>query len=158
PALRDGMAHTPFQYRVLVPFVLARVMGLFPSFAPNGNVLILPAEGLFHLAITGVCVFYLRRRGVSPLSAVLGALPVALLPFFYFVIPRFRPYFFPSDTAGCFFLLACLLFGSLRRWGWFSALFLLGTFNRETTVLALIAVALSARRQPLDRSGHRWLV
>ncbi len=152
--LMGGTAETPFQYRVLIPFLLGALSHAFPSFEAVLGSVLLVVEVVFHLGSVAMCVAYLRRRGASLTAAAFGALPIAIVPFLYFVVPPFRPFFYPSDTAGCFFLLGCLITASAGRWGWFSALFLIGTFNRETTLLALAAVALTTLRGPRSRPAR----
>jgi hypothetical protein len=158
PALVTGTAATPFQHRVLIPFVFRKLCELVPELASALQTLTTISEALFHLAAVLAATLYLRRRGASALTATLSALPIALLPFLYFVVPPFRPFFYPSDTASLFFLLACLILASERKWTAFAVLFVLGTVNRETTVLALATAALAAWRAPRDRLGTLTLV
>lgn len=142
-----GQADTPFQYRLLVPKLTYFVVTLVPSLISETRLCLGVAEWLFFVAAFA-CVHRLPRHlapgsVVAPSRVVLGLLAV---PFAYLVLPPFRPFYNACDTPSVFFLIACVLALVAERRALFAVLFLVGTLNRETTLVVLVAWALAAYR------------
>ena len=136
-ALAAGVASTPYQYRVLVPWL---VRGAVEAH------LIRPESELATFARIQVVVLVLLavvfRRYLSlfikdpVLTSVMALSLYAVLPFNYFNLPYY-PYDIPSVM---FFTLGLILIHN-RNWRWFYPLFAVATLNRETSIfLAVVTV------------------
>src|SRR5467141_3903723 len=107
-ALAAGVASTPYQYRVLVPWIVRAAVEM-------------------HLI-----------RPESEMAMFVGLQVVALsvyaiLPFNYFNLPYY-PYDVPSVV---FFTLGLILIHD-RNWVWFYPLFGIATLNRETSIFLTV--------------------
>jgi hypothetical protein len=153
-----GQASTPFQYRLLVPKLVYFVVTLFPPLLSETRLCLDVAEWLFFVgAFAGVDrLAWVLSRG-SPLAAPRVVLGLLAVPFAYLVLPPFRPFNNASDVASLFFVVACVLALVAGRRGLFAALFLVGTLNRETTIVVLVAWGLVAYRERALRRDGPWL-
>ena len=152
--LTDGTALLPFQYRDAVP---ALVRGLRAA-VPGLDRVDLPWTYGAVEAVAGVGVWasvahMLRPLVSSAAASRVGALAVFVPLAFNLVVPwRYNAIFFPYDTpsVAVFALgLGLLLRGDLRA---YLVVFVLGTFNRETTCfLAVAYLALAVGREPWRR-------
>ena len=137
-ALAAGVASTPYQYRVLVPWMV-RVATDLHVIRPESQMAMFRVIQVIALILLAV-VF---RRYLSlfiadrVLTSVMALTLYAILPFNYFNLPYY-PYDVPSVL---FFTLGVILIHD-ERWWWFYPLFVVATFNRETTIfLAVITAA-----------------
>lgn len=133
----DGTAHKPFQFRMLVPWLVGG----------------LQATGLRELtlyrifdALSVVGIFYTFRYYLSGFidKDVAGLLSFSVfyaLPWNY-LLAREIPILLPYDLASIVFMTLALAFVHRRKWLWFYAVFALGAINRETIVFVTIAFAL----------------
>jgi hypothetical protein len=136
-ALAAGVASTPYQYRVLVPWLVRGVTELH-LIRPESQVALfmaLQVVALFLLAI--VVRRYLSMFITDQVLTSVAALSVyAILPFNYFNLPYY-PYDVPSVV---FFTLGLILIHD-EKWSWFLPLFALATLNRETSIFLAVATA-----------------
>ena len=140
-----GTAPTPFQYRALIPYLVRAVSGMHAggrALVTAGSLFfwIQCASTFFLVLATGwwlACVFPRRGARVLALSIFLG------LPFNY-LLDRFLALRYPSDFPSLLFFTLGLIFIRRRRWGCFYPLFVIATFNRETTLLLTVIYLLTA--------------
>ena len=145
-ALAAGVGTTPYQYRVLVPWLVrgAVAAGLLPSDADIPAFVAL--EGLALVALA--CAFrqylslFIDDRLVTSVAALSA---YAVLPF-----NDLRGPFLPYDTPSIVFFATGLVLIRRQSWRWFFPLFTLATLNRETSIFltAAFAVALYDEYRP----------
>ena len=124
----DGTAEAPFAYRVLMPWVL-RTLCRFDGVGDP----MLADVGLRVLVLYGLMVL-LRRWMRHFATATLADLSPLLLGI---ILPGTFYWYWPYDFAGFFFWTACLLTLVERRYSLYLLCFILGSLNRETTVLLI---------------------
>lgn len=144
--LAAGQAAAPFQYRALVP-VLAGWVGrwagpaaVVPAYAAVEAV---SAFGLF-IAFAGWLRSFFGGRTVGTLLALSVFYPLFLT---MAVSPRAHPFFFPGDTFGIMVFTLGLWALHRRAWGWYYLIFVVGTFNRETTCFLTFIYCFTAFKQ-----------
>jgi len=133
-SLVAGVASTPYQYRVLVPWLVRAALAAH---------LIRPDSQMAAFAVIQTVVLVLLafafRRYLSlfikdpVLSSVMALTLYAVLPFNYFNLPYY-PYDIPSVLS---FTVGMLLIYE-RRWLWFYPLFVAATLNRETSIFLTV--------------------
>ncbi|MBK6644839.1 MAG: YdeI/OmpD-associated family protein [Anaerolineales bacterium] len=157
-----GRAPTPFQYRVLVPWLAGKVHNILDHYSlveDLEQVKYLFEYG-FVLALFGVFVYaspYLvlndPNTGLKTRSlvrVVSGCLLMLTLPF-HFIIPT-TVYYYPYDISSILFFVLGLVFLRLEKWGAFLVVFVIGTFNRETTIfLSFIYLLTNWKNTPRAR-------
>lgn len=134
-ALAAGVASTPYQYRVLVPWLVRGAVELH---------LIRPESELATFARIQVVVLVLLafvfRRYLAlfikdpALTSVMALSIFAILPFNYFN----RPYY-PYDIPSVMFFTLGLILIHDEKWLWFYPLFAIATLNRETSIFLTVA-------------------
>ena len=154
----EGTALTPFQYRVVVPWTVDLLRSV-PVLAD------LPLDAfrfgseflftfLLFITFRAYIGCFVRDRVKSTLSVLLLAWA---LPFHY-ILPTTEQLglYYVYDIPSVFFFTLGLLLLYKRRWLLFYPVFLLATFNRETTCfLTLIYLLTSFRRARSQESGAR---
>lgn len=151
-----GTAWAPFQYRALVPWIVAATdhLGLIEAGAHRAAFAVIEAGAayLLVLAIERLLRLY-YPRATSALVA-----PMVFVPLLFTLATPFRsnPYLYPYDTPAVLFMALGLLLLLQRRWWLFYPLFALATLNRETTCfLTVIYVLGSIGAEPWRRvAGH----
>jgi len=145
-ALAAGIASTPYQYRVLVPWIVRGALdaGLV---RPDWQ---MAAFAAIQFACLVLLAFVFRRYlslfiGDRRLVSVMALTIYAVLPFNYFNVP-----YYPYDVPSVLFFTLGLLLIHERRWGWYYALFVIATLNRETSVFLVVATVFAY----FDR--YRW--
>jgi hypothetical protein len=144
--LASGEAAAPFQYRALVPAVagwMARLAGTASVVPAYAAVEALSAFGLF-IAFAGWLRSFFGGRTLCNLLALSVFYPLLLT---MAVSPRAHPFFFPGDTFGILVFTLGLWALHKRAWGWYYVIFLVGTFNRETTCFLTFIYCFTAFRQ-----------
>ncbi len=145
-----GVAATPYQYRVLVPF-LVRQLTLPTAGGPAAlksgywvaEFLALVALGF---AVRGYLALFIRDRA---LASILALSTYALLPFNY----RIQD-FYPYDVPSMLFFTVGLILIHERRWRLFYPLFVVATINRETSIFLTAATALIwSGREPVRETA-----
>lgn len=158
PALVEGTADTPFQYRVLVPWLVGRVLRVEAVRRAAGSPLDLfratefLATFLLLLAFRRYVGEFIANRVARDLLAI-GIFGVLVI---HFVLPREIPFWYPSDIPALLFFTLGLLWIRRGLWVAFYPLFVVATFNRETTLfltLAWLLVGLG-RERPALLAGH----
>lgn len=152
-----GEAIVPMQYRVLIPWVvsgLRRVLGSSWSFRDYELAIgVVSGLGLW----LGVAALQRQTTRDPWASACLWALlAFPLLPFHY-IFPRAN-YYYCYDVASVAFYAILLAAMARRSWIAYYPLFVLATFNRETTAFLVPIFLLTSRpksaRQLFGMLGH----
>ncbi|MBE0683795.1 MAG: hypothetical protein IH589_17960 [Anaerolineales bacterium] len=152
--LVNGRADTPFQYRFLIPW-LARTshpylehLHLADSIDETKDLF----EFSFVFALLGVFIYcspYLvlndpqsniRRNSLVRWAA--AWLLMLALPFHY-ILPL-KTYYYPSDIPAILFFVLGLTFLRQKKWSLYYLIFIIGTFNRETTIFLSIVYLLTS--------------
>lgn len=157
-ALTAGDALLPFQYRALVPAVVHAAIWAVPALEHvDLRLLYAPIEAAAAVGVWAAVAALLRALDVPAASARLAALGVFVPLLFNLAAPwRYNAVFFPYDTLSVAFFALGLALLLRRAWWPFYALFVIATFNRETTcflAVAWVAVALGRERLPVV-AGH----
>jgi hypothetical protein len=133
-ALAAGVASTPYQYRVLVPWIVRAAVEMH-LIRPESEMAMF--VGLQVVAL--ILLAFVFRRYLSlfitdrVLTSVMALSVYAILPFNYFNLPYY-PYDVPSVV---FFTLGLILIHD-RNWVWFYPLFAIATLNRETSIFLTV--------------------
>lgn len=148
--LEQPGAATPFQYRVLTPWL---VRGLHESVLTGvGPLVIFRWLDVLAIAAAWLATRALARSVLGP-SLANGAafLLLALLPF-HFVFSREYPFWYAWDMTSIAVFATGLWLMQRRSWAAYYALFALGTLNRETTCfLTLVLLGTEWRTMPRAR-------
>ncbi|WP_298003338.1 MULTISPECIES: hypothetical protein [Anaerolinea] len=138
----EGSAPSPYQYRVLVPFLAEAIFRVERLFFSDWR-----AFALSYIVLNGLALFFWLWAGFALLRvwfrreyALIGTLFVAAVMPLTFYDHYFQPW---SFWEALFYTLALLLMAQGRR-GWLGLVVLLASLNRETGVLILPAFALTA--------------
>jgi len=138
-AMIDGTARTPFQYRILIPWLVGYLRDI------TGLSVMALYQLAEALAVAGVILStrylllgFFPRRSATILS--FGAL--LILPWNY-LLPREIALFIPADLPAVAFFTLGLALIARGKWTAFYPLFIIATFNRETTCFLSGAFALT---------------
>lgn len=155
-ALLTYTADLPFQYRVLPIWIMRLIAGYLPDFSLPAGVWISHAAALKFaraaimvefvsvLATLFAFRYYMKLLLGGARSAALATLSLLVaLPFVY-LLPRYHALWFPSDLPALLFFLLGIICLYKRAWGYFYLIFLVGTFNRETTILLTFVYLVTA--------------
>jgi hypothetical protein len=135
-ALVAGVASTPYQYRVLVPWLVRGALEAHVIEPASQMAAFAVIQTVFLVLLAFVFRRYLSRFIRDRVLASVMALTIyAILPFNYFNLPYY-PYDIPSVM---FFTLGLLLIYD-RDWRWFYPLFVAATLNRETSIFLVVVV------------------
>jgi hypothetical protein len=135
-ALVAGVASTPYQYRVLVPWLVRGALAAHVIDPASQMAAFAVIQTVFLVLLAFVFRRYLSRFIRDRVLASVMALTIyAILPFNYFNLPYY-PYDIPSVM---FFTLGLLLIYD-RDWRWFYPLFVAATLNRETSIFLVVVV------------------
>ena len=144
PAVVSGYADAPERYRVLVPYTTAAF----------GRITHLPAEDAWDLTRLAwifaayVILYAYLHTWFSAAHALLGALLVAAtLPLTFT-----NSWAHPDHMAELALFTAGCLAVARGRDGWFAAILIVSSLNRETTAFLVLLYAVAAPRRP-----HVWI-
>lgn len=149
-----GEADSPFQYRILMPFLI----GIAAAVNHIENLLLVDAG--FRLLTLFALMLVLRRwmrHFVNPLLADVSPLLLGVM------LPWSFHFYWPYDFSGILIWTACLLALVERRYALYLTLFAIGTFNRETTFFLMAIFAVTqweslGKRETMKRTGHQLLI
>jgi hypothetical protein len=162
--LLEGTAYTPFQFRALIPWIVRGLTELqFPAtFA--FKLVDLTSIFLLCVAFRYYLSFFLKDRR---LNAILALSLFYVLPFTFLqtnlhtcknwfplmeltFINAFNTQWFPCtnwypwDLASILFFTLGLIFIYKENWQWYYPLFIVATFNRETTLFLVLVYVFTA--------------
>jgi hypothetical protein len=147
-----GTALTPMQYRVLLPFLVRQLQAAeLPLLAGWGLGAYQRALDLLGcVAVLYSARYFWRSLGYRSGQAMAGSVLFALVLPFQFLLPTIR-FHYCYDLPSIAFFTLCL--GALVRRSWlvFYPVFILATFNRETTAFLVpifLLVSLGRDRWP----------
>jgi len=146
--LIDGTAYRPFQYRILIPWLVGRIHDLtgISSEALYQSVEALATIGVV-LALRYFLAEHFRGRALDTFSAAI----LLILPWNY-LLPQEIALIIPSDLPAVMFFTLLLALMSRQKWRWYYPLFALATFNRETTCfLTVVYLLVNWKRVPAKR-------
>ena len=149
-----GEADSPFQYRVLMPFLIGIAA------AANHIEAFLLVDVGFRLLTLFALMLVLRRwlrHFVNPVLADVSPLLLGVM------LPWSFDFYWPYDFSGILIWTACLVAMVERRYALYLALFAIGTFNRETTFFLMAIFAVTqweslGKRETMKRTGHQLLI
>lgn len=143
--LLDGIADKPFQYRILIPFLVNQLSSLL-EFSPKSLFQIIEVLSTFFLIITfrNLLLAITKNRIKSTLFAYSL---IIILPF-NFLIPL-TPYY-PSDIPSILFITIGYFLLYKNKMGFYYLILFIGTFNRETTVLLILIFILNYWRKGIN--------
>ena len=156
-ALIRGEGHIPYQYRVLIPFLVGELEALHlvplietilsPLNIPELSAALnstpytaAPFVFLEILSVWGLIVAFYRLLTQFPGGAIRRALGVSLLLALLVLVPRLTPdarLWYPSDMPAILVVVLGYLLLFNGKVQLFYPLFILGTLNRETTLFML---------------------
>jgi len=133
----------PFDFRMLMPALIVSTRALL-----GGKPSVLSVFHVYDVAAIVGAVYALRRLAFLALNDRREALLTSLaLPFVlacHFVAPRLFPFWYAWDMSTVFFVTVLLVLVRERRWLVFYPLFVLATYNRETTFVVSMVYAFTA--------------
>ena len=145
--LTVGTGWTPFQFRVLVPWLVGGLhdLGAFPDGNWRlGYILVeVGATLLIYLTFARWIDLYFERQQGRWL-AFLIYIPL----YFTFASPiRVNAFYYPWDTPSVAFFIVGLYLIQQKQWGIYYVVFALATLNRETACFLTVIYALTAVRR-----------
>lgn len=157
PRLLSATAEIPFQYRVLVPWIVNLLGGNVSLFW------VIEAMATFCLLLSFLFLLRTLQPSIHPLwsfSILYGMLTITVLS----PVKEAR-FFYPWDTPSVAFTAAGLALLYRKDWRWVYPLFFIATLNRETTYLLIGVCLLWAPKHALGLSaiwvsvkGFLWLL
>ena len=154
-----GTAITPFQFRALIPWTVS----LFQD-TPWGahfslEQLRFGSEWIFTFLLLVVFRAYMAHMLSGRWRPTLATLVLACVLPFHFLLPQEFPFYYVYDIPSVFFFTLGLLLLYRRNWLLFYPVFLLATFNRESTCfLTVVFLITSFRGEWLPASLRKYLV
>jgi hypothetical protein len=128
-ALIDGTAYKPFQFRILIPWLVGTLNNV------TGVAVIVLYQIIESISVIGLIFssrYFLRRYFEPPLVDIF-AFGVALLLPWHYLLPREIALVVPSDIPAVMFFTLLLALMVRKNWIWYYPVFIIATFNRETT-------------------------
>jgi hypothetical protein len=160
-SLLEFRADVPFQYRALVLWVVNLIAPVVPKFHLPPNIWLVANLDLDHaravvlveMSSVVLLVFsfrwYLKRFFKNSTLCILLSFTIFYGLSFNFLLSPFAPFWYPYDVPGLLFFTIGLTLLYKEQWGLYYPLFLLATFNRETSVLlSVLFLFTSAGKHP----------
>jgi hypothetical protein len=144
-AVSAGIASTPYQYRVLVPWIVRALvtMNLLPATAQQTAFTVLSAASAVLLVVV-LRLFVLSFINERAVASVAALSVHAVLPLLSFSSP-----YAPDDLPAVLFFTVGLICVHRRAWWSMLVLFTAATLNRETSLLlTVVTIATGAGRVP----------
>jgi hypothetical protein len=144
-SIAAGVASTPYQYRVLVPWLVRALVtaNVLPAAAqqPAFSVISATCAVLLVVVLRAFVLVFVKERVVASVAALSVH---AVLPMLSFSTP-----YTPDDLPAVLLFTAGLGFVYRRAWGPLLVLFAVATLNRETSLLlTVVTIATTAGRVP----------
>ncbi len=142
--IANHVGNKPWQYRILVPEIAKALhqLNLPVGLTLYGWARVIELGALFLsvVAFRRYLELFLHDRRLCSIFAMMIFL---VLPFhLFFPRPYFANYWF--DTPAMLFLILGLTFLHQKKWAWYYGLFVVATFNRETTCFLTLAYLFTA--------------
>ena len=146
-----GTANKPFQFRMLVPWI---VQGLQSLTGGETKTLYRAVDAVATLGIYYATRYYLRSW-FSAVASATAAFSVFLVLPWNFILARDVPIYLPYDMASIAFFTLGLAFLRRGRWTLYYPLLAVATVNREITIFLILAFAIS---QWATMSRRKWAI
>lgn len=146
-ALAQGLAPTPYQYRILVPALVGLLQRLTD----------LPADSLYRIIefLATAALLYAFRAFINLFARHQGLASLSTLLLAYTLPYNFTyTFFYPYDLPAVLFTTLGLLALYRRQWAFYYAIFIIATFNRETSYFLTLVYLASA----LGREGWKPVI
>jgi hypothetical protein len=130
-----GVGVVPFQYRILMPIIINVLMKIFHgfTFASSPNQIMKVMEFVSTVFLVFAYRAYISLFIENRVVASAGALSLFyVLPFNY--LNNYGDWYYPYDIPSVLFITLGLILLYKRSFTWYYPLFILATFNRETTI------------------------
>jgi hypothetical protein len=167
--LVDGTATTPMQYRVLVPWLarllepaipyvplISHINGIRKGFALGSTLLLLLVFYRFIQTLILTHYASIKNDDRGTLACCSVYLLMLVLPF-HFLTPRIHDvWYYPSDVPSLLFFTLGMWTLHKKQWRLYYPIFMLATFNRETSCfLTIYMLLLMLDVKPFSRLlGH----
>ncbi len=150
--LVGGQAWAPFQYRALVPWLIAGADRLGLVAGGDLRLAFATVEAISAFLLVAAMERLLKLYFPATRAALLA--PAVLIPLvFTLATPvRANAYLYPYDTPAVLFMAVGLWLLLARKWWAFYPLFAVATLNRETTCFLTIMYLLGALRRYAPRT------
>lgn len=138
-ALIDGTAHKPFQFRILIPWLVGALNNI------TGVTIITlyqVIESISVIALVFCTRYFFRTYFEPPIVDYLSFAVVLVLPWHY-LLPREIALVIPSDIPAVMFFTLLLALMVNKKWLWYYVIFAIATLNRETTCFVTIIFLLA---------------
>ncbi|WP_028324528.1 hypothetical protein [Desulfatirhabdium butyrativorans] len=144
--LLTNNADTPFQYRVLVPWLVQSVSRWLSPNLLSPIQMFRMAEFFFTFSLCIVFRSYINLFIEDAMRSSVYALSIfLLLPYQYiFYSPSLHSIFYPSDVPSVFFFTLGLILIYKKNWFLYYPIFAIATFNRETTIFLVFICWITA--------------
>jgi hypothetical protein len=160
-ALVKGIAYTPFQFRALIPWIARGLTELKLPLSLTFILIDLASTFLLCMALRYYLSFFLKDRR---LNAILSLSLFYVLPFTFlrpnlYTCTNWYPLvqftslqeirfpctnWYPWDIASILFFTLGLAYIFKQNWKWYYPLFVVATFNRETTLFLMLVYIFTA--------------
>ena len=135
-----GAAYLPFQYRALVPWLVRALAQLpWPQSVSTLNLFLI----VEFISIVLLCAAFRRYLSFfienKPLNSLLALSLFYVLPFHFI-----GSFWYPWDMPSLLFFTLGLISLYEQKWQWYYPLFVVATFNRETTYFLSLLYLLTA--------------
>lgn len=141
----DGTAYKPFQFRMLVPWMVGGLSSFIPA---DPKTLYQWIDVAAVLGLFYAFRYHLKSHFQGAAANVLPFLVFYSLPWNY-LLPRDLPLILPYDLAAVALFTLGLALLQRRRWTWYYLVFAVATLNRETILfLTLIFAIVEYQRLP----------
>lgn len=128
-ALINGTAYKPFQFRILIPWMVGAINSV------TGVGVLLLYQIIESASVIGLIFstrYFLRNYFTPPLVDIFSFGVLLLLPWNY-LLPREIALVIPADIPAVMFFTLLLGLMVRKNWLWYYILFAVATVNRETT-------------------------
>lgn len=137
--LANFNAYTPFQYRILIPYLAY----LIKSILPNQSFFF-----IYQIILLSILFFSCKmlRIYLKQFNLDSNSINLSVLVYFYILLwnyPALGIWFYPYDIPAMFFFIIGLYFIKKEKFLYFYPIFLIATLNRETIIIILLAYILS---------------
>jgi hypothetical protein len=151
-SLLNNSADVPFQYRMLVPWLVNVLYNLNLPFLDSPIRLFQVVEFIFtFLLIITYCSYVSLFIKNDMITYIISLVIFFILPFnFIFYTKINEALYYPSDIPSIFFFTLGLLLIFKKNWFLYYLAFIIATFNRETTIfLTFICLVTSIEKNKL---------
>ncbi len=136
-SLAQGLAPTPYQYRILIP----ALVGLLQSLTD------LPTDSLYRIIefLATTALLYAFRAFINLFASHLSLASLFTLLLAYALPYNFTyTFFYPYDLPAILFTTLGLIALYRKQWAFYYAVFIIATFNRETSYFLTFVYLASA--------------